>query len=285
MQAAITNSVTNTLTIAGNVTSNDQLINMWVFGKAGSTVSAYRRVASSFLRFVGKPVQWVVLPDLQAWCESLGDRIKATTKKTYISIIKSFLAFGHKIGVLQFNVGAVVASPKSKDTLSQRILTVDQVRAIIDGEASDRNRLILETLYYCGLRVSELAGLTWNDLNDGILTVFGKGGKTRSIRVPESLSAKLESLRGDAIAPIFQSRKGGTALDRKSLTRIVKGSGKRAGLGDKVSAHWLRHCHASHSLDNGAPISLVQTTLGHSSVATTSKYLHARPNQSSSLFL
>lgn len=285
MQAAIIEVTNQQPTIAGNVTSNDQLINMWVFGKAGSTVSAYRRVAANFLKFTAKPIQWVTLPDLQSWCETLGDRIKASTKRTYISIVKSLLTFGHKIGVLQFNVGAVVASPKSKDTLSQRILTVDQVRAIIDGEASDRNRLILETLYYCGLRVSELSGLTWGDLNNGILTVFGKGGKTRSIRLPESLSAKLEALRGDAIAPIFQSRKGGAALDRKSLTRIVKESGKRAGLGDKVSAHWLRHCHASHSLDNGAPISLVQTTLGHSSVATTSKYLHARPNQSSSLFL
>jgi len=74
-------------------------------------------------------------------------------------------------------------------------------------------------------------------------------------------------------------------MDRLSVHRIVKLAAKRAGLGDAVSAHWLRHAHASHSLDRGAPISLVQATLGHASVATTGRYLHARPNDSSARYL
>ena len=84
--------------------------------------------------------------------------------------------------------------------------------------------------------------------------------------------------------PVFRSRKGG-ALDASQVHRIVKAAAARAGLPPEVSAHWLRHAHASHALDRGAPISLVKTTLGHASVATTDRYLHARPNDSSARYL
>ena len=85
-------------------------------------------------------------------------------------------------------------------------------------------------------------------------------------------------------APVFRSRKGGP-LDASQVHRIVKGAAERAGLPAEVSAHWLRHAHASHSLDRGAPIHLVQQTLGHASVATTGRYLHARPTDSSARYL
>jgi integrase/recombinase XerD len=96
----------------------------------------------------------------------------------------------------------------------------------------------------------------------------------------------LQQLRGEAgpDAPVFRSAKGG-ALDPSQVHRIVKAAAARAGLPAAVSAHWLRHAHASHALDRGAPIHLVQATLGHSSVATTGRYLHARPNDSSSRYL
>jgi site-specific recombinase XerD len=84
--------------------------------------------------------------------------------------------------------------------------------------------------------------------------------------------------------PVFRSRKGGP-LDPSQVHRIVKAAAERAGLSAEVSAHWLRHAHASHSLDRGAPIHLVQQTLGHASVATTGRYLHARPTDSSVRYL
>jgi len=77
----------------------------------------------------------------------------------------------------------------------------------------------------------------------------------------------------------------GRHLDRTQVYRIVANAALRAGIQGKVSPHWLRHAHASHSIERGAPIHLVQQTLGHASVATTSRYLHARPNDSSSLYL
>ena len=96
----------------------------------------------------------------------------------------------------------------------------------------------------------------------------------------------MAGLRGEAPADaaVFESRQGG-ALDQASVHRVVKAAAQRAGLDPAVSAHWLRHAHASHSLDRGAPIHLVQATLGHASVATTGKYLHARPSDSSSRYL
>jgi integrase/recombinase XerD len=97
---------------------------------------------------------------------------------------------------------------------------------------------------------------------------------------------QLLSIRGDAglVDAIFRSRKGGH-LDASQVRRIVYAAAKKAGLEQKVSPHWMRHAHASHALDRSAPIHLVQVTLGHASVSTTGRYLHARPTESSSFYL
>ena len=104
--------------------------------------------------------------------------------------------------------------------------------------------------------------------------------------MPESVWNALMSLRKDAKDgdPVFRSRKGGH-LDESMVWRIVRKASKRAGIEKEVSCHWLRHAHASHALDRGAPIHLVQACLGHSSISTTGKYLHARPTDSSSRYL
>lgn len=94
-------------------------------------------------------------------------------------------------------------------------------------------------------------------------------------------------MRGSATseAAVFSSRKGGGVLGRRAVHAIVKAAALRAGLSLEVSAHWLRHAHVSHSLDRGAPAHLVQQTVGPASLATTSRYAHARPNDSSARYL
>jgi hypothetical protein len=133
-----------------------------------------------------------------------------------------------------------------------------------------------------------LATVLMNDVNVALLKlfVFGKNGRTRAIALPVELWSELTGQRGAAGAekPVFPSRSG-KALDRGRVRVIVRQAAERAGVADRVSPHWLRHAHASHALDRGAPIHLVQATLGHSSVATTSRYLHARPGDSSARFL
>ena len=96
----------------------------------------------------------------------------------------------------------------------------------------------------------------------------------------------MQAIRCGALATelVFKSIRGG-AVDERSFNCVVKGCARRAGVNDAASAHWLRHAHASHALDNGAPISLVSATLGHADLKTTSVYAHAKPGDSSSRYL
>lgn len=158
-------------------------------------------------------------------------------------------------------------------------------------EAHSRNQVLLKLLYAAGLRVSEACALTWRDLQPrdagGQVTVYGKGGKTRAIVLPSGIWNDLLGLRGEADgnAPVFPSRKKGGNLSEVQVWRIVRAAAKRAGIEGAVSPHWLRHAHASHALDRGAPPHLVQATLGHASLGTTSRYAHARPTDSSARYL
>ncbi len=112
----------------------------------------------------------------------------------------------------------------------------------------------------------------------GQVTVYGKGGKTRHVLLSSGTWDALIAIRGEAgdDDPVFVSRTGGP-LSRAQAFRIVRAAAKRVGVDQDVSPHWLRHAHASHALDRGAAVHLVQATLGHSCVATTGRYLHARP--------
>jgi integrase/recombinase XerD len=158
-------------------------------------------------------------------------------------------------------------------------------------EPGKRNQVLLRLLYIAGLRVSEIVDLKWRDLqprtDGGQVTVFGKGSKTRVVLLPNAIWRELLRFRQHAAhdAPIFASRSGGGHLDPSMVERIVTKAAARAGVEGKVSPHWLRHSHATHALERGAPIHLVQATLGHASVATTGRYLHARPTDSSARYL
>ena len=179
----------------------------------------------------------------------------------------------------------------NRDGLAQRILAESEVGKLIEAAPEGRDRLLLKLLYVSGVRVSEVCGLKWCDAmprqEGGQISVFGKGGKTRTVLLKVAVWRQLLSFRGGAPAesPIFASRRGGGALDASQVRRIVYAAAGKAGLAQKVSPHWMRHAHASHALDRSAPIHLVQATLGHASVSTTGRYLHARPSESSSFYL
>jgi integrase/recombinase XerD len=276
-----------------DVASTEELLLLWLHGKSRQSQRAYRTDVAHFLAFCdGKPLQRVTLNDVQAFStalEKLG--YSSATQNRRLSAVKSLLAFGHKIGYLPFDVGAPVEAPPVKNTLAERILSELEVMSMIALEQNKRNKLLIRFLYLSGARVSEASGLRWRDLKSvgdrGQVTLFGKGGKTRILALPTDLFRQLMSFRGDAGADalVFASRQGGESLKPNQIRNIIAAAGKKAGIEGNVSPHWLRHSHASHSLDRGAPIQLVQATLGHASVATTSKYLHARPSDSSSLYL
>jgi integrase/recombinase XerD len=291
--------------------SDAQLVKLWLHGRSEHTQRAYSKDAERFRSWVGKLLDHVTLDDLQRFADSLDGSV--ATRSRVLSSVKSLFAFGHKLGYLPFDTARVLKLPKRPDALAERILSEPQVVKLVAGmenaredavsgddtTAQDkrlarRDEVLVKLLYVAGLRVSEVCGLTWRNCVErgdaGQVTVFGKGGKTRVVLLPSSLWSEVVSLRGtgdDAAhddAPVFLSRKGG-ALDPSQVRRIVYGAAKGARLRSKVSPHWLRHAHASHAIDKGAPVSLVQATLGHASLATTGRYLHARPNDSSARYL
>jgi integrase/recombinase XerD len=287
--------------------SDAQLVNLWLHGRSEHTQRAYRADAARFMSWVGKSLHTVTLGDLQAFADTLTGAVGSRSR--VLASVKSLFAFGYRLGYLPFDTARVLRLPKRPDALAERILSEPQVVKLVAGmenaredvvNADDataqgkrlarRDEVLVKLLYVAGLRVSEVCGLSWRNCVErgdaGQLTVFGKGGKTRVVLLPASLWSELVSLRDAAgdDAPVFMSRKGGH-LDPSQVRRIVYGAAKNARLRSKVSPHWLRHAHASHAIDKGAPVSLVQQTLGHSSLATTGRYLHARPNDSSARYL
>jgi integrase/recombinase XerD len=266
-----------------------QLVALWLHGRPATTQRAYAREVRTFLAAVGKPLAAVTLGDLQAFADGRGHLAPATRART-LHAVKSLLAFGQRIGYLPFNVGAPLRIPGSRNTLAERILPETDVHRLIALEPGVRNHALLRLFYAAGVRVAELCGLRWRDTqprdDGGQITVWGKGQRTRAVVLPAGAWRELAALRGDAGGddPVFRSRKRG-ALSTAQAWRIVRAAAQRAGVELPVSPHWLRHAHASHALDRGEPIHLVQATLGHASVATTGKYLHARPTESSGKYL
>lgn len=298
----ITASQEEAPTIAVPETSLEQLIELWVHGKSPHTQRYYRREVGQFLVWISKPLDAVTLADVQGYASALAiTSLTTSSQARAIAAVKSFFTFAHdKLGVLQVNPAAPVSAPKVKDNLAERILPESVTQLMIALEPNPRNQTLLKLLYVAGLRVSELCQLTWRDLQrreeGGQVTVYGKGGKTRVVRLPSSIWKHLMGLGSEAELddPVFPSRKrkanGDRHLSEVQVNRVVKAAAQRVAeldpqIAAKVSPHWLRHAHASHAMDRGAPVHLVQQTLGHASVATTGKYLHARPADSSARFL
>lgn len=274
----------------GPGSTDHRLVDLWLHGRPPHTQRAYRADIDRFLAFVARPLTTVTLGDIQAFADSLAG-LAASSRARTLAAIKSLLSFGQRTGYLPLNVGAAVKLPPRKDTLAERILTESDVLRLLALEPDRRNQVLLRLLYIAGLRVSEISDLKWRDLqpraDGGQVTVFGKGGKTRTVLLPLAIWRELLRFRQHAgvDAPLFPSRRGGGHLHPSSIERIVTRAAARAGVEGAVSPHWLRHSHATHALERGAPIHLVQATLGHASVATTGRYLHARPTDSSSKYL
>jgi len=270
--------------------SDGQLIGIWLHGRSPHTQRAYAADVARLRARTGKPLAATTLPDLQDFADSVA-QLSPASRYRALSAVKSLLAFGHRLGYLPFDVGRALRLPTVRGRLAERILPEAGIHRMLSLEPGERNRAILTLLYASGIRVSELCGLRWRDVQahggGAQITVFGKGGKTRAILLPASVWQQLTGLRGedDGTQPLFRSRKKGAALTPVGVLRIVRRAARRAGIEGAVSPHWLRHAHASHALDRGAPIHLVQATLGHASITTTGRYLHARPADSSSRFL
>ena len=214
-----------------------------------------------------------------------------------LSAIKSFLRFLLREGVIERDPTLHIGSPK-KDQPLPTYLPVDDMFRLLDAPPLDtptglRDRAILEVLYSCGLRVSELVGLNWNeiDANLEVVRVKGKGNKERIVPIGRKALEALDRYRAhlsalvvpkrrhslsatsSASLPVFLNTRG-ERLTTRSVARLVAGYARDCGIALKTSPHALRHTFATHLLDAGADLRAIQELLGHSSLSTTQKYTH-----------
>lgn len=271
--------------------TDEQVIAMWLHERSANTLAAYRADVDRFRSHVRKSLRQVTLADLQGFVDTLA-ALQPRSRARMIASIGSLFRFAERLGYLSLNPAVMVRRPKVKNDLAERILSEEQVHKVLALEANPRNHALLRLLYYTGMRVSEVCALTWQECQPredgkGQITIHGKGEQTRFVLLPAGVWAEFSALRHEApeTAPVFVSRKKGGRLTRQQVHRIVQQAATRAGIQASVGPHHLRHAHASHALDRGAPVHVVQATLGHASLATTSRYTHVRPGDSSGIFL
>lgn len=199
-----------------------------------------------------------------------------------LSACRSFYQWLLKHGRIAANPATAVRAPKAPRKLPQ-VLDVDEAVRLVelptDAPLGLRDRALLELFYSSGLRLSELCGLHWRDLDlaGGLVTVLGKGGKQRVVPVGSHARNALDAWRGETHAandaPVFPGRNGG-AISQRAVQIRIRQLGVRQGLFKRVHPHMLRHSFASHVLESSGDLRGVQELLGHADIATTQIYTH-----------
>lgn len=264
--------------------SDQHLVELWLSGRPASTQRVYRPVAEEFLAALDPEcLQQATVADAIQWAENLQG--KPTTISRKVSTVKSLLSFAHMTGYTVFNVGRALRCPKTPNKLHERIVDEPTVQELIQAASGGRDRAMVVFLYASGARNSELCKLRWMDIRGRRVTLQGKGAKNRTVLLPQAVIDELMALRpagSEDADTVFRTSRG-NPMTEWACWYIIRQIADEAA--HQLSPHYLRHAHASHTLDNGAPIHLVQRSLGHENVATTSRYLHANPNDGASNYL
>ncbi len=255
-------------------------------GASEHTLRAYRKDLEAFAPYVTKGVEDIGMIDVRVF---LAGQIKGGLSKTTagrrLAAVRSFLKYLYREGYVKENPAKLVTTPKAQRPLP-RFLSVDDVFSLVEqpkgmGFLQTRDRAILELLYSSGLRVSEIAGLNMEDVNtrEGLVKVKGKGRKERVVPVG---SKAVDAIKSYLVEKILLKRKNkalflnnrGEPLSDRGVRRIVVKYARMIGISGKVGPHTLRHTFASHLLQAGADLRVIQELLGHSSLSTTQKYTH-----------
>lgn len=238
----------------------------------------------------GPSLQEITLADLQAFLVSIYElELAASTQARILSGVKSFFRYLLLEEIINKDPTQLLESPKLKRTLPH-VLSVndlDKLFMAIDHSTAEgmRNRAMLETMYSCGLRVSELTGLLISNmyLDVGFIKVIGKGDKERLVPIGDE-AVKQISLYKDHVRSLMQIKSGnedflflnrrGAPLSRIMVFYIIKELAAKAGLGSDIHPHTLRHSFATHLVEAGADLRAVQEMMGHKSITTTEIYTH-----------
>lgn len=259
---------------------------------SGNSIDAYLTDLDKLLRFVeseGLRIEDVAYEDLQQFVAQLHDiGIHPRSQARIISGIKSFYRFLLLDDYITIDPTELLESPKIGFKLPE-VLSVNEINNILDTidlslPEGQRNRAMLEVLYSCGLRVSELTGLKYPDVyfDEGFIRVEGKGSKQRLVPISETAIREIRNYLFDRNTivvkkgfedTLFLSRRG-TALSRIMVFHIIKQQTEMAGIQKNVSPHTFRHSFATHLLEGGANLRAIQEMLGHESITTTEIYTH-----------
>jgi integrase/recombinase XerD len=257
-------------------------------GLSPLTIGAYRRDLAQFAAVAGERWRDDAQPLIE-FVTSLQSRgMRGSTQARKSAAVRSFYAFALREGLATRDVPALVDAPRPGSYLPD-VLAPDDVGRILDAPPPDdpvgiRDRAILELLYACGLRVSELVGLDTDrvDLPQQQVRVIGKGNKERRVPMGDEARERLHRYRsgprsewtaGKPTEAVFVGKRG-RRLSREAVWSLVKRWTKVAGVRERVTPHTFRHSFATHLLEGGADLRVVQALLGHASISTTQLYTH-----------
>lgn len=250
------------------------------------TRRAYRKDLEEFFRCVKAAPADIDIADVRSFiADGIKRGLKKSTANRKLAAIRSFFKFLCREGYTKSNPAKLVSNPKVPKLLP-RFLSIDEVFSLVEkpkgiGFIPARDRAILELLYSSGLRASEISGLNIDDLNikEGLIKIRGKGRKERIVPVGSKAIDALKSyivervlLKGKDIA-LFLNRRGKRLTDR-GIRRVVVKYARLLGIDKQISPHTLRHTFATHLLQSGVDIRVLQELLGHSSLSTTQRYTH-----------
>lgn len=267
-------------------------------GLSPNTRAAYAADLAAFLGFLQKrgvgSLNAVTRQHILDYLMGQKDRGLSTNSiSRHLVSIKVFFRHLQQEGLLRTNVTETMDSPKLWKVLPSTLTLREVERLLAAPEArqrlAPRDRALLETLYGTGLRVSELAQLTLEDLHfdAGYLRCMGKGKKERVVPLGENARACLQRyldelrpalIRGAPTRAVFLTQRG-RPFSRKGLWKLIKKHARAAGITRNVKPHTLRHSFASHLLANGAPLRVIQEMLGHADITTTQVYTHVDPSR------
>lgn len=255
-------------------------------GYSSHTIRAYKKDINSFFEYVKTKLEEVDLLDIRGFvAHEIKRGINKSSISRRLSSIRTFFKFLYREGYIKNNPAKLVSNPKQKKILP-RFLTVDEVFSLVEkpegiGFMIARDKAILELLYSSGLRVSEICNLNYEDINiqESLIKVMGKGKKERIVPIgSKALDATktyiVERLLLKTKEKAFFLNRLGKRLSERGIRRIVEKYSKLVSMKGKVTPHTLRHTFASHLLQGGADLRVIQELLGHSSLSTTQRYTH-----------
>ncbi len=254
-------------------------------GSSEHTVRAYEKELTEFFTFIEREPLQIDIYDIRSYVSYLSSKkLQKTSISRALSSIRSFYRYLHREGYIKKNPAKLISHPKLPRKLPA-FLTVDDAFTLVESPQGDefiklRDRAILETLYGGGLRVSELTGLNMEDLNlkEGIIRAKGKGKKERVVPIGhkaiEALKRYISERTGITrnTSALFINRKG-ERLTSRTVHRIVMKYARLMGISG-IGPHTLRHTFATHLLEAGADLRVIQELLGHASLSTTQRYTH-----------